>query len=119
MTAATSTHAAAQDAPRTGTVHNRRRFWLTLVAFAVANAAAWAGFIAYSESRRPAALRIEHFSHEDGQTIERRPRLAWSFNFPVAPTKAGDAVGRVSPSVPGSWSWLDPRTLVFTPEADL
>jgi uncharacterized protein YfaS (alpha-2-macroglobulin family) len=90
-----------------------------VAAFAVANVAAWAAFLVYNESRRPAALRVERFSLADGQIVGRRPRLTWSFNFPVAPPKPGESVASISPVVPGKWAWPDARTLVFTPDGDL
>jgi uncharacterized protein YfaS (alpha-2-macroglobulin family) len=118
MTASTL-NAAAGHARAGRPRQPRRRFWLTVAAFAIANIAAWAAFHFYNESRRPAALRVERFSVADGQIVERRPRLTWAFNFPVAPPKEGESVASLSPVVPGKWSWPDPRTLAFTPDADL
>lgn len=119
MTASTL-NAAADAARAGGPPTGRGRFWLTVAAFAIANLAAWVGFLVYNNSHRPAALRVERFSHENAQGVERRPRLAWAFNFPVAPPKEGEpSVASLSPVVPGKWSWPDARTLVFTPDADL
>src|SRR5688500_11641999 len=95
----------------------RRRFWLTVAAFALANVAAWFGYHHYARSHQPHLLRVERFSHEDGGTIGARPTFTWSFNLDVAPPPG--PAGTITPAVPGTWRWPNPRTLTFTPDADL
>src|SRR5688572_14367111 len=98
----------------------RRRFWLTVSVFALANVAAWIGYHRFQESRRPALLRVHGFSPGDGATIAERPTFAWNFNLDVAPD-ASDAPppGAIAPHVDGTWNWSGPRRLTFRPAADL
>src|SRR5690349_19205096 len=110
---------AAPTSPVAAPAGGRRRFWLTVTAFAIANALAWVGFHYVHELRKPAMLRVERFSHADGGVVAARPRLAWTFNLDVAPNKTGEPAGSIVPAVPGKWSWPDRRTLTFTPDGDL
>src|SRR4051794_22031456 len=112
MTASTtSRHAHAAPA-------GSRRFWLTVIAFALANAVAWVGYHQIQESRKNGVLRVERFSHAATSAVtEPRPTLAWTFNLDItAPTAA---VGTITPAIPGKWAWADARTLTFTPEGPL
>src|SRR4051794_21750834 len=111
----------------------RRRFWGTVICFALANLAAWAGYVRYDQARHdPRLLRVEQFRPGDGQTVSGRPVFTWTFNLdaahtastgatqPAAPSAAGGpAPGVISPATPGRWAWRDARTLTFTPDVDL
>lgn len=116
MTASTTTSSrlAAHAAP-TGS----RRFWLTVIAFALANVITWVGYHQFQESRKNGVLRVERFSHAGtSEVTEARPTLAWSFNLDIAPT-ATVAGGTITPAIPGKWAWRDPRTLTFQPDGSL
>ena len=115
MSASTS---RPQAAPAGG-----RRFWVTVAAFALANAVAWVGYHQMQESRGRGVLRVERFSHADAAAVdEPRPTLAWAFNLDVVPPgaqTAPTAVGTIAPAVLGRWAWRDARTLTFTPDDKL
>ncbi len=96
-----------------------RRFWITVLSFAILNASAWVAYDRYHESRQRGALRIEAFQPGDGAVAGARPTLRWQFNDDVVPTSVyGKDPGVVTPPVSGTWAWEDPRTLTFTPNAD-
>src|SRR4051812_33704825 len=104
----------------------RRRFWLTVLAFALANLAAWGGYVWYDQvARARPLLRVESFTPGDGATVGPRPAFTWTFNLDVAPASApttaptAEPAGTVTPPTPGRWAWRDARTLTFTPDADL
>src|SRR4051794_5138126 len=102
----------------------RRRFWLTVLVFALANAAAWAGYVAYdraARSRPRSLLRVEQFRPGDGVTVAGRPVFSWTFNLDAAPAPvqaqaatqpvaAVRPVGTIAPDVAGRWEWRDART---------
>src|SRR5436305_13880162 len=100
----------------------RRRFWVTVLVFALANVAAWGGYVRYDRAARAKSLlRVEAFTPGDGVVVGPRPVFAWTFNLDVAPAAAtatpatapaaADAVGTISPPTPGRWAWKDGRTL--------
>ena len=101
----------------------RRRFWLTVLVFALFNLAAWAGYVAYDraqQNRPKPLLRVEEVRPGEGQTVGAKPVFTWVFNLDAAPAVANaEPVGSVSPPVPGRWAWADGRTLTFTPDAEL
>src|SRR4051812_12830477 len=100
--------------PSVAPAGRRRRFWLTVLIFALANAGVWAGYIAYDRSVRARPrplLRVEDFRPGDGVTVTGRPVFSWTFNLDAAPhaTPAGQppasqpaaaarAVGTITPA---------------------
>ena len=124
-----------------------RRFFWTVLAFALANAAAWAAYVALTRPTPAAAvvfppLKVERFDPGNGQTVWPKPTFRWVFNADVGPAKGGPVVndpgttaagkaaaataapssgppGSISPPVAGTWAWSDARTLTFVPMADL
>jgi uncharacterized protein YfaS (alpha-2-macroglobulin family) len=109
---------SASTSPGPAAPAGRRRFWVTVLAFALANALVWVGYHRYLESSKAGVLRIERFSHAQ-RNVQPRPRLAWTFNLDVTPSADGQAPGVIAPAVPGKWDWENRRTLTFTPDADL
>src|SRR5436309_12312990 len=91
---------------------SRRRFWITVLCFALLNAAAWVGYDRYILSARRGTLRVDAFEPGDGAVVaDARPTLRWRFNADVIPTAAyGHEPGHATPNVAGRWSWDDPRT---------
>ncbi|MDB5356431.1 MAG: alpha-2-macroglobulin domain protein [Phycisphaerales bacterium] len=97
-----------------------RRFWVTVLCFAIANAGVWVGYDRWQTAHRHHLLEVTQFTPGDGATVEGRPTLVWSFNLDVAPAgKDAPAPGQISPAVAGRWEWPDARTLKFTPDAPL
>src|SRR5208282_5886617 len=88
-----------------------RRFWITVICFALANAAAWGVFYGLAYLRRPPLLRVERFEPKEGSVIGVRPVFTWHFNLELA-ARGSDAPGFITPAVPGHWSQSDARTLV-------
>jgi uncharacterized protein YfaS (alpha-2-macroglobulin family) len=102
------------------TAPSRRRFWICVLCFALANAGAWIVYDRHVRSAGHGLLRVEAFEPGDDAVTGRRPTLRWRFNTDVIPTAAyGHAPATVSPAVAGKWNWEDPRTLTFTPDSDL
>ncbi|MGD0770430.1 MAG: MG2 domain-containing protein [Tepidisphaeraceae bacterium] len=98
----------------------RRRFWIVVACFAISNAAVWLTYDRIERWRQHGELRVEAFEPEDVSAAGPRPTLRWHFNVDVVPSSVyGRSPGSVTPAVAGHWSWDDPRTLCFTPEADL
>jgi len=98
----------------------RRRFWIVVACFALANAAIWVMHDRIDRWHERGELRVEAFEPQDVAAAGRRPTLRWHFNLDVVPSSVYDrALATVTPSVAGRWSWDDPRTLCFTPDADL
>jgi uncharacterized protein YfaS (alpha-2-macroglobulin family) len=94
-----------------------RRFWVTVLCFALANAAVWVG---YDRLRRHALLEVRAAAPEQGAEVHGRPRFWWTFNLDVAPGKPiEEPPGEISPHVTGQWAWDGPRTLTFMPDAPL
>lgn len=94
-----------------------RRFWVTVLCFAIANAGAWAG---YDRLHRHALLEVRQSGPHDGAEVYARTKFWWTFNLDVAPGKPTDPPpGAVSPPLSGHWAWDDARTLSFTPDAPL
>src|SRR5437016_2562813 len=89
----------------------RRRYWVTVLCFLLANCAAWVAHDRWQHHRRP-LLEVVRFEPGGGATVAARPTFAWSFNLDVAPP-AADAPppGRFTPAVAGRWQWKTPRTL--------
>ncbi|HWE98060.1 MAG TPA: MG2 domain-containing protein [Tepidisphaeraceae bacterium] len=97
-----------------------RRFWVTVLCFAIANASVWVGYDRWQKSHRHHLLEVTQFTPGDGATIEGRPTLTWSFNLDIASAgKDAAPPGQITPPVAGKWEWPDARTLTFTPHAPL
>ncbi|MDB5300848.1 MAG: alpha-2-macroglobulin domain protein, partial [Phycisphaerales bacterium] len=96
-----------------------RRFWVTVLCFAIANAGVWVGYDRWQKAHRHHLLEVTQFMPGDGATVEGRPTLVWSFNLDVAPAAKDAPPGQISPAVAGKWEWPDARTLKFTPDAAL
>ncbi len=104
-----------------------RRFWVTVLCFALANAAVWVGYDRFVRPQGRDLLRVEQFLPGDAMQVERRPHFQWHFNLDAAPVvQAGGAgapaalpPGSISPIVAGRWEWADACTLTFTPTEDL
>ena len=109
------------DSPPPGATAGSRRFWITVLVFALLNAATWMGYHQYNLSRLH-LLRIVKFDPGHEARVGPRPTLAWEFNLDVshaAATKNPASPGIITPHVPGKWLWHDGRTLTFTPDHDL
>lgn len=106
------------DTPRPGPAAGSRRFWVTVLVFALLNAAAW---VAYHRFATPKLqlLRVTRFEPTTGVPVGPRPTLSWEFNLDVAHGSADHVPGSIAPHVAGKWLWHDGRTLTFTPDADL
>jgi len=94
---------------------------LVLIAFALANLAAWAGWWQWS-ARDRALVRIEDFSPGDGAVCARSQPWTLRFNLPMVADADAPVVGApvlVHPGVDGGWRWRDERTLAFTPDRPL
>src|SRR5207237_570110 len=117
-----STPDAAKAAPA-----GRRRFWVTVLCFALANLVlnlgAWVVYDHIVRSRRPAlpaVLEVRQFLPGDGQAVEGKPTFSWSFNLDMAPPRPNaPAPGHITPAVAGKWSFDDPRRLTFVPDEPL
>lgn len=59
-----------------------RRFWITVVCFALANTLCWIGYHRFI-SCRPPLLRVESFAPADGTNAGCRPTICWQFNMDV------------------------------------
>ncbi len=96
----------------------RRRYWVTVALFALANIAIW---IVYDRAFRPRTdlLRVESFTPATGSTVGGRPTLTWRFNLDISHASNEPAPASITPQVNGKWKWADARTLVFTCDADL
>jgi alpha-2-macroglobulin len=98
----------------------RRRFWITVLCFAIANAAAWVVYDRHFAWRHHGTLRVESFEPGNGATVGPHTTVRWRFSADVIPTAAyGRDPGTITPAIPGQWTWENPRTLVFTTSADL
>lgn len=95
-----------------------RRFWITVLCFAIANTAVWIGYMRWEYARHSALLEVAQFTPGDGAKVEGRPTLIWSFNRDVLPPGDKPPV-QISPPVAGAWQWRDRRTLTFIPNAPL
>ena len=98
-----------------------RRFWMTVLFFALLNVAAWIGYHQYMISRLH-LLRVVRFNPGHQARVGAHPTFTWEFNLDVshAPNQDGRvAIGTISPAIPGKWLWHDGHTLTFTPENDL
>ncbi len=103
-----------------GAPSGSRRFWVVVLCFGLANAAAWVGYHHAFGPHRRGLLRIERFSPGDGATLAARPVMLWKFNLPVSPRRSGSAPPvRIVPALAGEWQWRDDRTLSFVPASDL
>ncbi|HET6248719.1 MAG TPA: MG2 domain-containing protein [Tepidisphaeraceae bacterium] len=97
-----------------------RRFWVTVLCFAIANLAIWVSFIQWQKIHRHHLLEITQFTPGDGALVQDRPVLCWSFNLDVAaPAQNNPPPGQISPAIAGKWEWPDARTLKFTPDVPL
>ena len=97
-----------------------RRFWVTVLCFAIANAAVWVGYIQWQKIHRHHLLEITQFSPGDGALVDGRPTLCWSFNMDVAAFAPNNPPpGLIEPTIAGKWELSDPRTLKFTPDSAL
>ena len=96
-----------------------RRFWVTVLCFAILNTGAWFAYHrAYVPMRRN-MLRVESFLPGNDAVIGVRQAVSWRFNMPVVASDDGRPPGEVTPSVSGRWTWPDARTLSFVPDEDL
>src|SRR6266702_774276 len=96
-----------------GAPAGRRRFWITVLAFACANLIAWVGYHQYQNSRLH-LLRVVRFEPGVAAIVGPRPTLSWEFNLEVAHGGVNDgaaAPGTITPHVAGKWLWHDGRTL--------
>jgi len=106
-------------APASGPAGSRR-FWGTVLCFALANAAIWLGYDRLVQHRRHTLLEVRQSAPAGNSQISGRPILWWTFNLDVAAPGTNDPPpGVVSPQVPGKWKWDDARTLTFTPDKPL
>src|SRR5437016_5103152 len=97
-----------------------RRFWRTILVFAILNLAAWLAYHRIFGPRRLELLRVESMSPSDGAQVDARPVLTWRFNLDVERGGTNQpAPGTITPLVAGRWQWRDGRTLTFTPDQDL
>jgi uncharacterized protein YfaS (alpha-2-macroglobulin family) len=99
----------------------RRRFWIVVACFAIANIAVWTVYHRAQQRQQYGQLRVEVFEPGDLSTAGPRPTMRWHFNMDVVPSAVYNrAPGSITPpTIAGHWSWDDPRTLCFTPDADL
>ena len=96
-----------------------RRFWLTVLCFAIANLAIWLVYARLAHPRR-SLLEIRQSAPADKSLVTGRPTFWWTFNLDVAQPGPNDPPpGVVSPAVPGNWTWDNPHTLTFTPDRPL
>ncbi|HEY8751288.1 MAG TPA: hypothetical protein VIM11_25115, partial [Tepidisphaeraceae bacterium] len=100
------------------TAAGSRRFWVTILCFAVANVGVWIAYARYSHGPRN-LLEVQHVTPGDATSVRGRPTFTWAFNLDVAPTPDDVAPGVVAPKLAGHWKWGNPRTLTFTPESPL
>lgn len=106
--------------PRLADSSSRRHFWITVVCLLLANVAAWAVYDRAFARLHRGTLRVDRFEPGNNAVVGPRAPVRWRFSADVIPTsRYGREPGRVTPKVPGNWTWDDPRTLVFTPENDL
>jgi hypothetical protein len=99
---------------------SRRRFWITVACFLLANVATWIVYDRAFARLHRGTLRVDRFEPGDNAVVGPRNAVRWRFSADVIPTVAyGREPGRVTPKVDGTWTWDDPRTLVFTPQTDL
>src|SRR5687768_11799149 len=102
-----------------GATAGRRRFWVTVLVFALANAAAWVVYHRLILPSRFDLLRVESFLPGDNAVVAVQTAMQWRFNLDVAPTAPDVPPGSVTPAVNGRWQWQDPRTLSFIADEGL
>jgi uncharacterized protein YfaS (alpha-2-macroglobulin family) len=95
----------------------RRRFFLTVFVFAIANLGVWLAYYHYFGPQRQHLLRIDRFTPGDQATVGARPVFEWQFNLDVAPDTNPPAI--IQPVLAGKWQWRGRRNLVFQPDRDL
>lgn len=105
---------AISSTPRAG----RRRFRITLAAFAIANLGIWLAYHHYFGPQRQNLLRVDYFAPGDQAVVSARPLLEWQFNLDVAPDSANPPA-IIQPALTGKWQWRGRRNLVFQPDQDL
>ena len=97
-----------------------RRFWVTVICFAVANLGLWVGYDRFVQHRHHTLLEVRQSAPAANSQVSGRPTFWWTFNLDVAPVKPSDPPpGTMSPAVAGKWVWDNSRTLTFTPDAPL
>ena len=109
------------NSPLPGATAGSRRFWVTVLVFALLNVSTWIGYHQYTLSRLH-LLRIVKFDPGHEARVGPRPTFAWEFNLDVSHPGAKEnqiSPGVITPPVPGKWLWHDGRTLTFTPDNDL
>src|ERR1700733_13686304 len=95
----------------------RRRFWITVLLFAIVNAAAWIAFDRVWMYRHRGQLRVEWIEPGEGNVLVNGQSVRWHFDADVIPTSVyGRDPGKVTPGVRGHWAWENPRTLAFNPD---
>ncbi len=105
-------------ASATGAPAGSRRFWITVLCFALANAGIWVAWDQFRANRKRYLLRVESFLPGNNAQVSARQSLQWRFNLDVAADRT-QPPGTLSPAVAGQWKWEDARTLLFIPEQDL
>ena len=97
-----------------------RRFWITVVAFAVANLAAWVAWDRCFARAHRGVLRVASVEPGDDAAVNPDATVRWRFDADVIPTDVyAKPPGRVVPAVAGRWAWESPRTLAFVPAVAL
>jgi uncharacterized protein YfaS (alpha-2-macroglobulin family) len=91
---------------------------VTVLCFAVLNAAAWVVFLHYPRGSRN-LLEVERVTPDEWATVSGRATVTWSFNLDVAPPAGECAPGTVTPKIAGKWKWETARVLTWTADAPL
>ena len=96
-----------------------RRFWITVLCFAIANTAVWIGYHWFMHPRH-ALLEVQQIWPGDQSQVSGRPTFRWQFNLDVMPPRPdAPPPGVTSPPIAGKWKWEGPRELRFTPDNPL
>lgn len=96
----------------------RRRFAITVAAFAIVNLGVWLGYHHHFGPQRQHLLRIDRFTPGDQAIVGNRPLFEWQFNLDVAPDSANPPA-LIQPAMAGKWQWRGRRNLVFQPDQDI
>ena len=97
-----------------------RRFWITVLCFALANSAVWVAYDRWWGSRSTTLLKVKQFLPGDGSEVDPNAAFAWVFNTELSPLKKGaPAPAKFSPALEGRWEISDGQTLRFIPKQPL
>ena len=97
-----------------------RRFWITILCFALANSAVWVAYDRWWGSRSTTVLKVKQFLPGDGSQVDPNAAFAWVFNTELSPLKRGvPAPAKFSPPLEGRWEISDGQTLRFIPKEPL